>query len=522
MPELCKLLILNSQSHQESNPKGEISMKYICKTRFHIKPVITIRSLFILFFPIIAMGIILTGCATVGPDYVPVRPDGPEKWHAEMDGGLVPSQPDPEILARWWSIFNDHELSSLMERAIYGNLDLQTTRSRIREARAFRGISRASLFPDVDAVATAAKQRIRDTGGTAREIDFYTAGFDAGWEIDIFGGVQRSIEAAQADLEAFQENLHDVLISLMAEVALNYIEVRTYQARLTVVKANLKSQQETHDLNRSRYEAGIIDELALQESIRTLESSRSNIPALEIGLSAAQNRLAVLLGMPPGELSQELTEIKPIPTIPVTVAVGIPAETLRRRPDIKRAERFLAAQTARIGVATADLYPRFRLFGTIGLESIDSSDFFEWDSRFWSIGPSVSWRIFDAGSILQNIEVQSARQEQALFEYHATVLNAHEEVENALVAYAKEQQRRNALAKAVVAAQRAELLALDSYKAGLVGFFNVLDTQRSLLLLQDQVNQSDGVVVSNLVRLYKALGGGWDYASMAEPSSPTQ
>jgi NodT family efflux transporter outer membrane factor (OMF) lipoprotein len=497
-------------------------MKYIYKNRFHLKPAIILRRLFLVLFPIIALGMILTGCATVGPDYVPVIPDGPEKWHAEMDGGLVTYQPDPEILAQWWSIFNDHELSGLMERAVYGNLDLHTARSRIREVRAFRGISRASLFPAVDAAATAAKQRTHDTTGTAREFDFYTAGFDAGWEIDIFGGVQRSIESAQADLEALQENLHDVLISLMAEVALNYVEVRTYQARLTVVKANLASQQETYDLNRSRFEAGIIDELALQESIRNLESSRSNIPALEIGLSAAQNRLAVLLGMPPGELTQELTEIKPIPIIPVTVAVGIPAETLRRRPDIRRAERFLAAQTARIGVATADLYPRFRLFGTIGLESIDSGDFFEWDSRFWNIGPSISWRIFDAGAIRQNIEVQSARQEQALIEYHATVLNAHEEVENALVAYAKEQHRRNSLDKAVVAAQRAELLARDNYKAGLVGFFNVLDTQRSLLLLQDQVNQSDGVVVSNLVRLYKALGGGWEYASMVEPSIPTQ
>jgi NodT family efflux transporter outer membrane factor (OMF) lipoprotein len=497
-------------------------MKYICKNRFQIKPAIILRCLFLLLFPIITLGTILTGCATVGPDYVPVKPDGPEKWHAEMEGGLTTSQPEPEILAQWWSIFNDLELSGLMKRAVYGNLDLQTARSRIREARAFRGISRASLFPAVDAIATAAKQRSHDTTGTAREFDFYTAGFDAGWEIDIFGRVQRSIEAAQADLEALQENLHDVLISLMAEVALNYVEVRTYQARLEVVKANLASQQETHNLNRSRFEAGIIDELALQESIRNLESSRSNIPALELGLSAAQNRLAVLLGMPPGELAQELMEIKPIPTIPVNVAVGIPAETLRRRPDIRRAERFLAAQTARIGVATADLYPRFRLFGTIGLESIDGGDFFEWDSRFWSIGPSISWRIFDAGAIRQNIEVQSARQEQALIAYHATVLNAHEEVENALVAYAKEQYRRNSLDKAVVAAQRAELLARDNYKAGLVGFFNVLDTQRSLLLLQDQVNQSDGVVVSNLVRLYKALGGGWEYASMLEPLNPTQ
>lgn len=468
--------------------------------------------------PLMIIGAILTGCATVGPDYIPVSPDAPEKWHAEMDNGLVEAEPDPETLAHWWTLFNDPELNRLMQRAVSGNPDLQTAQSRIREVRALRGISRAGLFPVVDATAAASKQRSATTGNSAEEIEYYTAGFDAGWEIDIFGGVRRSIEASQADLETLQENLRHVLITLMAEVALNYVEVRTFQARLDVILINIETQQETYDLNRSRYQAGIIDELALQESLRTLEGSRSIIPSIETGLSAAKNRLAVLLGKSPGELAHELDEKKPIPTIPITVAVGIPAETLRHRPDIRRAERNLAAQTARIGVATADLYPRFRLFGSIGLESIDSGDFFDWDNRFWAIGPGVSWRIFDAGAIRQNIEVHSARQEQALIAYQATVLDAVEEVENALVAYAKEQRRRDALDRAVMAARRAELLAMDRYKAGLVGFFNVLDTQRSLLVLQDELSQSNGAVTANLVRLYKALGGGWEYAAMMEPS----
>ncbi|MFO8083864.1 MAG: efflux transporter outer membrane subunit [Desulfobacterales bacterium] len=459
----------------------------------------------------IAYAVILIGCAAVGPDYVPVRASAPEKWHAEMDGGLIYVRSCPETLSQWWTIFNDPELSSLVQGAAEGNLDLLTAMSRIREARALRGISRAGLFPAVDAVATASEQRTRQFGGGYEEFEFYTAGFDAGWEIDIFGGVRRSIEAAQADFEALQENLNHVLISLMAEVALNYFEMRTFQARIHVIEYSIETLQKIYELNLSRYEAGIIDELALQESLRILESSRSIIPVLETGLSVSKNRLAVLLGKTPGELAQELDERKPIPALPVTVAVGIPAETLRRRPDIRRTERFLAAQTARIGVATADLYPRFRLFGSIGLESINNEDFFDWDSRFWSIGPSASWRIFDAGAIRQNIEVQTARQEQALIEYQVTVLDALEEVENALVTYANEQRRRDSLAKAVQAAQRAELLARDRYKAGLVGFFNVLDTQRSLLLLQDELSQSDGAVISNLVRLYKALGGGWEF-----------
>ena len=497
-------------------------MKELCITQCPKKPSITLKHLCMSFGLIIAFCMILTGCATVGPDYIPVKPDAPENWQAEMNGGLVAGRTAMESPASWWTVFDDAELTSLMEGAVSGNLDLETARSRVREARALRGITQASLFPVVDASATAAKQRTARSGNDREEIDIYSVGFDAGWEIDVFGGIRRSIEASQADLEAEKENLYHVLISLMAETALNYVEVRTFQARLDVLKGNIKTLEETYDLNRSRYHAGIIGELALQESLRSLESFRSRIPVLESGLSAAKNRLSVLLGKPPGELHFELSDTKPIPGIPKTVAVGIPADTLRNRPDVRRAERYLAARTARIGVARADLYPRFRLFGSIGLESVDSGDFFDWDSRFWGFGPGVSWRIFDAGAIRRNIEVQTIRQEQALIDYQVTILDALEEVENTLVAYAKEQQRQDFLSKAVLAARRAELLALDRYKAGLEGFFNVLDTQRSLLALQDELEQSNGAVVGNLIRLYKALGGGWEYSAMMEPSNSIQ
>ena len=470
-------------------------------------------------WPSIAMGLILIGCAAVGPDYTPIKPDGPEKWNAEMAGGLTPNPPDPDTLAGWWTIFNDPELSSLEERAVNGNLDLQAARSRIREARALRGVSQARLFPSVGANAAASKIRSNESGGTGTEFDYYTAGFDAGWELDIFGGLRRSIEASQADLEASQVNLRSVMISLMAEVALNYVDVRIYQAQLALTRANIKTQEETYALNQSRNQAGIIDELAVHESLRILESSRSQIPAIETRLSAAKNRLAVLLGRRPVEFAQELVEERAIPALPAIVAIGIPAETLRRRPDICFAERVVAAQTTRIGVATADLYPKFHLAGTIGIESIDSGDLLDWSSRVWSIGPRASWKIFDGGSIRQNIEVQSARQEQALIQYQATVLNAQEEVENALVAYAKEQRRRDSLEKAAAAAQRAELLARDRYQVGLVNFNNVLDAQRSLLLLQNELNQSTGVATTNLVRLYKSLGGGWKYATSVEETS---
>lgn len=470
-----------------------------------------------------SLWIILTlafvGCAAVGPDYTRVEPQTPDEWHTELQGGLIAGRMDPQTLAYWWSTLNDTQLDSLVARAISGNLDLKNARVRVREARALRGISKADLFPTLDAGASVSKQHASENSENGTESRLYTAGFDAGWELDVFGGVQRSVEAAQANLEAVQEDLYDVLVSLLAEVALNYIEVRTFQARLAVTEANIKTQQETYDLNQSRYEAGIIDELAVQQSLRILETSRSQIPVLKTGLEAAKNRLAVLLGEQPGKLHREFAVRRPIPELPNTVVVGIPAETLRHRPDIRRAERNLAAQTARIGVATADLYPKFRLFGTIGLESLSSEDFFEWASRTWSIGSGVSWNIFQGGAIRQNIEAQTARQEQALIQYEDAVLRALEEVENILVAYAKEQIRRESLSKAAFAAQRATMVAKDQYEAGLVDFNNVLDAQRSLLVLQDGLNQSNGAVITNLVRLYKALGGGWK-SFEAAPDKP--
>ena len=462
--------------------------------------------------------LVIAGCAAVGPDYARVEPEVPQQWHTRLQGGLSPGMPKPETMAQWWRSLNDEQLSSLEQRAVIGNLDLKIAQARIREARALRGISKANLFPTLDASASATNYGNSKNNSSSNEHKLYSAGFDAGWELDVFGGVRRSIEAAQADLEATQEDLYDVMVSLLAEVALNYVEVRTFQTALTVTESNIKSQEETYELNRSRYQAGIINELAVQQSLYNLERTRSLIPPLQTGLEAAKNRLAVLLGEQPGAVHGELAERKPIPLPPVRVAVGIPAEAMRHRPDIRRAERNLAAQTARIGVATADLYPKFHLMGTIGLESVSTGNLFTADSRTWSITPGVSWNIFHGGAIRQNIRVQSARQEQALIQYEYSVLNAQEEVENVLVAYAKQQRRRESLAAATSAARRAVQLAQDQYKVGLVDFSNVLDAQRSLLSLQDQLAQSDGAVTSNLIRLYKALGGGW---KCTEPDAVT-
>ena len=494
-------------------------MRFILFNLYHHKPAVGGNRFPFSILPAVVIGLILGGCVTVGPNYTKVKPDAPIKWHTEFAGGLTTEELQPETMARWWGTLNDPELESLVERAIKGNLDLKNARARVREARALRGITRSDLFPTLDASGSATRSRSSKNSGTGKEIKLYSAGFDAGWELDIFGGTRRAIEAAQADLEATQEELHDVLVSLLAEVAMNYVEVRTCQARLAVTDANINSQEETYELNRSRYHAGIIDNLAVQQSLYNLENTRSRIPTLQTGLAAAKNRLAVLLGKKPGEVHRELGEKKPIPMLPVTVAVGVPAETLRNRPDVRRAERNLAAQTARIGVATADLYPKFRLLGTIGLESISTGNFLESASRTWRIGPGISWSIFHGSAIRQKIRVRSALQEQALIQYELAVLNAQEEVENVLMAYAKEQRRKESLSRATDAAKRAVLLAEDQYQAGLVDFSNVLLSQRSLLSFQDELAQSEGAVVSNLVRLYKALGGGWKYMEPASDRS---
>lgn len=456
--------------------------------------------------------LILTGCATVGPDYV--RPDTSlsTTWHSELKGGLIAGEMNPQTLAAWWTTLNDPELSNLIDRAVLGNLDLKKARARVREARARRGIAKAGLFPTLNAAGSATRSYSSKDSGTDKSSetsDLYTASFDAGWEIDIFGGVRRSIEAAEADLDASQEDLRDVLVSLLAEVAVNYLDLRTFQSRLAIAEGNLEAQNETYQLTLWRYQAGLSDELSVQQARYNLENTRAQLPTLRTGLEEAMNRIAVLLGEQPGKVHSLLEQQVSIPVIPLKLAIGVPADVLRNRPDVRKAERELAAQSARIGVATADLYPKLTLSGSIGIETLSVSNLPT--SQTWSlnVGPGITWAIFKAGAIRQNIEVQSALHEQALIKYEAAILSALEDVENALVAYAAEQNRRDDLREAVQAAQKAVELAKYKYQSGLTDFNNVLEAQRSLFTFQDQLAQSNRTVTSNLVRLYKALGGGW-------------
>ena len=454
------------------------------------------------------LGIFL-GCAAVGPDYVKPETATPEQWLSELRDGLRSQPMDPGTLAKWWQTLDDPALSGLIKQAVTGNLDLRAAAARLQEARARRGISAADRFPTIAATGSATKSRSSESTGLGTERNLYSTGFDSSWEIDIFGGVRRAIEKADANTAASQEDMHDVLVSMTAEIALNYVEVRSYQTRLSIARANQDAQAETLRMVQNRYDAGLAAQLEVEQARYNLESTRAEIPSLNTGLEQAKNRLAVLLGRQPGTLAREVTDPGPIPVTPMEIAVGVPADTLRRRPDVRQAEWELAAQTASIGVATAELYPKFSLSGSVGLESLSSSDLFNTASRTFSIGPTFSWRIFDAGRIGRQIEVETALQEQALIKYKAAILTALEDVENALVAYADEQIRRDALVQASKAAQRAVTQARNQYRAGLTDFQNVLDSQRSLLSYQDKLAVSDGTVTSNLIRLYKALGGGW-------------
>jgi outer membrane protein, multidrug efflux system len=457
--------------------------------------------------------IAIAGCS-VGPDYKQPEMKLPEHY------GASTTRPVGEAV-RWWSTFKDPTLDSLVARATDNNLDVRLATARIREARAQRGVEAADWWPTVDAAGSYNHQRTSNSsanndfgsgGGFApkREFDAFQVGFDSTWEIDVFGGVRRSVEAADADLQASVEDRRDVIVTLLGDVARNYIELRGRQRQLAITRANLVSQQETLDLTRARFNAGLVGELDVARAQALVATTSSQVPALEALVRQSTHRLGVLLGQEPSALAAELGPEGPIPFGLGAIPVGLPSELLRRRADIRRAERQLAAQTARIGVATADLFPRFTLTGSLGWQSERFKDLGSDNSLFWNIGPGARWNIFDAGRIRSNIRVQDARQEQALVQYQQAVLTSLEDVENALVNYDREQSRRVALAAAVDSNRRAVELANQLYSRGLVDFLNVQESQRSLLAAEDQLAQSDTAVSSNLVAVYKALGGGWD------------
>jgi NodT family efflux transporter outer membrane factor (OMF) lipoprotein len=451
--------------------------------------------------PFIFSVILLAGC-TVGPDYEPPELDVPGPWHAAPPQ----TQIDPAVeLAVWWERFGDPRLSELIHRAVRGNRDLRVAEARVVEARARRGVTAARLWPLLEAGALASP-------AAGAEESLFLAALDAFWEIDVFGGVRRSVEAAEADYHASIAEQRAILLELTGAVAATYIELRGLQGRIAAVLGNLAAQRETRALTQAQRDVGLASDLDVERARSLVAGTAAELSPLETALSAAVHRLAVLLGDPPAALILEFAETAPIPSAPSEVLVGIPADLLRRRPDLDRAERELAAATARIGEAKADLYPRVTLTGSVGLRSEDVKDLLAGRYNFAAIGPNVIWPIFAGGRIVANIDVQEARTEAALARYEQTLLLALEQVENALVRYAREQVRRRELLDAVDANREAAVLARRLHANGLIEFLDVLVAERSLLESEDRLLASETAVSTSLVSLYVALGGGWQAA----------
>ncbi|MDI6800877.1 MAG: efflux transporter outer membrane subunit [Thermodesulfovibrionales bacterium] len=460
---------------------------------------------------IIAVALILTGCA-VGPNYQ--RPD--VTVPASFSNAIETKEQGIDH-RKWWTAFNDQMLNFLVDEAVKSNRDIRLAEARIKEARALYGVADAALWPALQASGSYSRNRTSENAPQSKRsgipegstYSLFQAGFDASWEIDIFGGVRRSVEAAEADIEAAVEESHAVLISILGEVAKNYIEMRGLQKQLAVTEENARSQQETLDLINARFKAGLVSFLDVTRAESLLTSTKSQIPPIERAIKQAAHRLSVLLSKDPSALWPELSKRSAIPVPASGIASGLPSELLQRRPDIRKAERELAAASARIGVAKADLFPRFSLTGSLGLQGSEVKDMDNWGSRFWTIGPSIRLPIFSGGRIKANIQVQDARYEQALIRYEQAIITALEDVENALVAYVKEEERRKALAASAASSRQALALATELYTKGLADYLNVLDAERSLLSAEGQLAQSESAVSGYIVALYKALGGGW-------------
>ncbi len=453
------------------------------------------------------LAFVLAGC-TVGPNYRVPQPAVPAQWSTKADATDARAL-DTLVLAQWWKQFNDPLLNALVSDALAANLDLATARAQLREARARRDMSGARLGPTLDGSLAGSSSKQRGSESTRK---LFSADFDASWEPDIFGGVRRGVEAAAAEVDASTESLRDTRVSLAAEVVLNYVDLRTAERRLVVTDASVAERRETYELTQWRAQAGLVSELDVAQARTNLESARAAIPALRTAITGAQNRLAVLLGRHPGELQARLSSTAAVPLAESDTAAGIPATVLHLRPDVRTAERRLAAQTARLGEAEAARYPSFKLSGSIGLEALTFSSLGDSGADTRSLLGSVTAPIFHSGSIVANIEVQNALLEQTRLAYEAAVLTALEEVENALDGVVNADERRAQLDLAAGAAREALTIAEQRYASGLIDFLAVLDSQRTLFNLEDQLASSTGELATAQIQLYKALGGGWSPA----------
>lgn len=470
------------------------------------------------FLSISAWSLVLVACAPVGPDYRPPKNDLPARWSAQQTT-LSPSAANTR--EPWWGIFNDPLLNRLVSQAIAANQDLAIATSRLKAARARHRIATAAADPTVAAAAAYSQSRSSgNTGASGTTKDLYQAGFDADWELDLFGGKRRAVEAAAATVSASQENVRDVLISLEAEVARNYFELTGGRKRLATARKNLAAQDLTLSTVTGRFQLGLASQLEVAQARTQRSFVAAGIPALEQKNTENLNQLAVLLNRQPAEMYEQLATVAADADPPPILSAGLPSDLLRRRPDIRRAERQLAAATAEVGVATADLFPRFSLSALIGLQSNSLSDLFSSGSRYWSIGPSLNLPIFNRDKLQAAVAISEAERGEMILTYEQTVLTAFVETETLLDRYKREQEARDDLRQAVQTGRQAVSFNEGLYRTGLADLTDVLASQRTLYQTEDQLIQSEQQLLLTAIALYKAVGGGWEIAEKtAAPTS---
>ncbi|QCR35640.1 efflux transporter outer membrane subunit [Nissabacter sp. SGAir0207] len=502
----------------------------------------SLRAPFRLRATVLLTALALAGCA-VGPDYQPPRAQTPTAFKdvqtpTEASSKALAASPDPA----WWRNFRDPQLDSLIARAINGNLTLQQTVLRIAGAREQVTQAQGAFFPSVNANASVNRQQLglegilkaHDVRGQLEEnepgsgeildsatqpVTLFQGGFDASWELDLFGKTRRSVEAADAQRQASIERRNDALVSLEAEVARTYLQLRGAQSVLQTLQTQIDIAQQTVELTQSQAQNGLAPQQDVENAGAQLTSLQSQLPTYQSQTQQAMNALAVLVGQPPGALDRELQATKALPAIPAVVAVGVPAELARRRPDVRQAEASLHAATAEIGVSVAQLFPSLSLTGQIGMRNTDTDYLTDWSSHFYAYGPQISLPIFQGGQLVSSVRLARAQQASAALEYRQTVLTALQDVENALVSYRTDQDRTERLERTASSLQNAYDLSRESYRQGITTFINVLDAQRQLAQARQQATEAHVRTSTDLVALYKALGGGWQpYQSI----NPTQ
>ena len=445
----------------------------------------------------------------VGPNYAPPSAPVADTW---IDAGHVNLKAGPVDEISWWTVFRDPELNRLVDMAWQQNLDLRAAGARIVEARARRSIAVGNLFPQSQtAVSAFAHGQISRNLGLPlpNPLNVWADGFNASWELDFWGRFRRSIESAEANAAAAAEDYGDAAVMMVSEVARNYVQLRTFEQRLVFARANTEIQRKSLGIAQARFEEGTTTELDVRQAKSTLAQTQSTIPPLEAGRRQAANQLCILLGMPVTDLTGQLGS-GPIPDAPAELAVGIPADLLCRRPDVRKAERQVAAQSAQIGVAEADFYPQIGVTGFIGYASHDLSTLFDRSSFLSFVLPTLQWKILNYGRIINNVRAQNALLCAATFTYQKTVLTAGREVEDALVQFIQAKLQAQFLEESVNESQRAVQLVVEQFQGGVVDYNRVFTTQTQLVTQQDQLGSARGTIALSLILVYKALGGGWE------------